>query len=351
MTLCDSRHQYAEVVWDQKVRTWLRCHRNAFEFFGGVPERIILDNLKAAIIRHCHHDPEVQRAYADFANGYGCKIDPCKPGTPEHKGRVERGVGYVKGAFFPDRVFRNINDTNRQLLEWVLGEAGHRVHGTTRELPLKAFAEREKVALRPLPAKRPELASWSEAKLHPNCHVTVEKAYYSAPYRHVGCQLDVRVTETIVELYLNGEVVALHPIATRPGQFRTNPEHYPPDKAAYLEKTPQWCLRRALEVGPQCRVFVDKLFNKGVTRNLNAVQGTLRLCDKFGAARLEAACAWAVEHDTIRYQSVKDTLAQGLDQVATEGVDSTGQHHLFFPDAPRFSFLRDIGTMLTEVGR
>lgn len=349
MTLCDSRHMYAELVWDQKVTTWLRCHRNALEFFGGVPGRIILDNLKAAILRHCHYDPEVQRSYAEFSRGYGFKIEPCTPATPRQKGRVERGVGYVKNAFFPDRVFRNLTEANHQLLEWVTGEAGNRVHGTTHEVPLKAFAEREKAALQSLPEKRPQLVSWSLAKLHPNCHVNVGKAYYSAPYRHVGCQLHVRTTETMVELHLEGEVVALHPLATYAGQFRTNPEHYPPEKAAYLEKTPQWCLYRALEIGPYCRVFVDKLFTNGVTRNLGAAQGTLRLGDKFGAVRLEAACARALDYELFNYQSLKRILEKGLDQVP-EREDSSGQVHLPFPESG-LRFLRNIGAMLTEVGR
>lgn len=346
MTLCDSRHMYAELVWDQKVATWLRCHRNALEFFGGVPRRIILDNLKTAILRHCHYDPLVQKSYADFARGYGFKIEPCTPATPRQKGRVERGVGYVKNAFFPDRVFRNLADANHQLLEWVAGEAGNRIHGTTHEVPLKAFAEREKAALQTLPEKRPELVSWSMAKLHPNCHVTVEKAYYSAPYRHVGCQLHVRTTETMVELHLEGELVALHPSATHPGQFRTNPEHFPPEKTAHLEKTPQWCLKKALEIGSHCRVFVDKLFNEGVTRNLGAAQGTLRLSTKFGPVRLEAACQRALDYELINYQSVKMILTKGLDQVP-EGADSSGQCHLPFPECPRF--VRNIGEMMTEV--
>ena len=345
MTLCDSRHMYAEIVWDQKVKTWLRCHRNALEFFEGVPSRIILDNLKAAILRHCHYDPEVQKAYGEFARGYRFQIDPCKPRTPRHKGRVERGVAYVKSAFVPDRTFRNIADANQQLTEWILGEAGNRIHGTTHEVPLRAFAEREKQALQSLPEERPELVTWSVAKLHPNCHINFEKSYYSAPHRLVGQTLHVRATDTMVELYQDGEVVALHPIATRPGQFRTNPDHYPSDKVAYTQKTPQWCVRESAETGPSCRLFVAKLFADGVTRRLGSAQGTLRLREKYGARRLEAACARALDHDLICYKSVKDILEKGLDQ-CPESPDSSGQIHFHFPEKPRFA--RNIGEMMSE---
>ncbi len=345
MTLCDSRHMYAEVVWDQKVSTWLRCHRNAVEFFGGVPGRMVIDNLKSAITRACHNDPEVQRSYAEQASGYGFQIEPCKPGTPRHKGRVERGVSYVKSAFLPDREFRSLREANQQLLEWVLGEAGNRVHGTTREVPLQAFAEREKPALRPLPEIRPELVTWSIAKLHNNCHVNFQKSFYSGPFRHVGETWHIRATETVVELYLNGATIAMHPRAEHPGTFVTTMEHYPPEKQAFLKKTPEWCLREAIEVGPRCHEFVEELLKRRVTRKLKGAQSTLRLAKRYGTARLEAACTTALSFDLVQYNGVKSILEKGLDQ-APEWPDPAGQLHMRFVEAPRFG--RDIGAMLSE---
>ena len=103
MTLCFSRHQYVEFVWDQTVATWLGCHRRAFEWFGAVPARVIIDNPKCAITKACARDPLVQRAYAECAEGYGFKIDPCPPADPAKKGVVEAGVKYVKGNFLPTR--------------------------------------------------------------------------------------------------------------------------------------------------------------------------------------------------------------------------------------------------------
>ncbi len=136
MTLCWSRHQYAEIVWDQKVPTWLGCHQRAFRFFGGLPERIVLDNAKCAIVRACAKEPEVQRAYYELAEAYGFKLDVCPPRSPKLKGRVEAGVKYVKRSFLPGREFRDLADANRQLEAWVVEEAGNRIHGTTRERPL-----------------------------------------------------------------------------------------------------------------------------------------------------------------------------------------------------------------------
>ncbi len=151
MTLCFSRHQYVEFVWEQTVATWLGCHRRAFEWFAAVPARVIIDNPKCAITRACARDPLVQRAYAECAEGYGFKIDPCPPADPAKKGVVERGVGYVKGNFLPTRSFRDLADLNAQVRQWVMTEAGVRIHGTTRTQPLALFAV-EKRLLRALPA-------------------------------------------------------------------------------------------------------------------------------------------------------------------------------------------------------
>ncbi|VBB42879.1 hypothetical protein TRIP_B240002 [uncultured Desulfatiglans sp.] len=170
MTLCYSRHQYAELVLDQTVRTWLCSHRHAFEFFNGIPCKVIIDNPKCAITRACYYDPDVQRSYGDLAEAYGFLISPCPPRDPKKKGRVESGVKYIKRSFLPLREFRTLRDANEQLQRWVLEEAGNRIHGTTRQKPLSVFAETEKVFLKLLPDVAPEMAVWTHAKVHGNCH-------------------------------------------------------------------------------------------------------------------------------------------------------------------------------------
>lgn len=130
--------------------TWLGCHRRAFEWFGAVPTRLIIDNPKGAITRACVRDPVVQRAYAECAEGYGFKIDPCPPADPAKKGIVESGVKYVKGNFLPTRTFRDLADLNEQARRWVFDEAGARIHGTTRQQPLERFLL-EKPLMRKLP--------------------------------------------------------------------------------------------------------------------------------------------------------------------------------------------------------
>src|SRR4030095_181634 len=199
MVLAWSRHMYVEFVFDQKIPTWLVCQQHAFEFFGGVPQRVVLDNLKAAIIKAYtrDHDPEVVRAYAECAEHYGFLIDPCLPEKPQHKGKVERGgVGYVKQSFMPLlAVNTSLPDANQRVQPWLLGRAGLRDHGTTHEAPLIRFARVERAAVLPLTRQPSAPAVWKTSagdlppQLHRDGHVVFEKAYYSAPGEYVGQQL------------------------------------------------------------------------------------------------------------------------------------------------------------------
>lgn len=150
---------YAEIVWDKTICTWLKCHRHAFEFFGGVPSKLVIDNPKCAITKARYNDPQVQRAYADLAEGYGFIISPCPPRHPQKKGRVEAGVKYIKNNFLPPREFCDIVEANQQLIQWTLEVAGNRIHGSTHEKPLTRFKQVECLLLKALPVQPPELAS------------------------------------------------------------------------------------------------------------------------------------------------------------------------------------------------
>jgi len=313
MTLSCSRHQYAELVFDQSIATWLRLHRAAFEFFGGVPRRVILANLRAAIVHAALYDPEVQRSYRECAEHYGFLIAPCRPRTPEHKGKVEQGgVHYVKRNALAGRAFRDLPDGNRHLLRWCLETAGRRVHGTTKQIPLEIFDQVERAALQRLPVTPWELTEWKRATLHPDCHVVFAGAYYSGPHRLIGQRLWVRATDLKVELYQDYALVATHRRA-RPGQRRTLTAHLPPDKVHFLLQTPAWCRARAADVGPACREFIEHLLGDRPLDRLRSAQGVLRLGQRHSAARLEAACARALAVGEYRYHTVKTILAHALD--------------------------------------
>jgi hypothetical protein len=320
MTLSWSRHQYVEFVWDQKVATWLLCHRHAFEFFGGVPERLVIDNLKAAILKACWDDPEVQQAYQECAEHYGFLIAPCRPQTPQHKGKVEQGgVHYVKRNFLAGREPTALPQANRAVRLWCETTAGQRIHGTTKEQPLVRFHTVEQARLRALPATPYDLAVWKVVKLHRDCHVVFEYAYYSAPYRLVEQPLRVRGGTQTVQIYtLDYQLVATHDRAHQPGQRQTHPAHLPPELLDGLFVDRTTCQAVAQDIGPATSQVVQQLLSDAVVDRLPTTRRLLKLRDRFGDARLEAACQRALRFGDASYQTVKRILESGLEPVTEE---------------------------------
>ncbi len=313
MTLCYSRHQYAEIVFDQKVETWVELHVSGFEWFGGVVSRVVLDNLKSGIVKAVLHDQEAQRSYRELAEHYDFLISPCRPYTPQHKGKVESGVRYAKRNAMAGREFANEIEANAHLRRWVLETAGVRDHGTTHEQPLVRF-ERERESLLPLPAKRYEIVTWKNIKLHADCHVVFDYAYYSAPHRLIGQQLWVRGLPKRVEICLDYDRIATHPRAVRKGQRLTIPDHLPPDKLAGLMPEPVRLRAQAEEIGSNTKEFIDQLLGEKPLDRLRGAQAVLKLQKRFGERRLEAACHRALRFDEIHYQTVKNILHKGLEQ-------------------------------------
>ena len=332
MTLSWSRHQYVEFVFDQKVETWLRLHRNAFAFFNGVPERVVIDNLKAGISRVCWHEPEAQQAYRECAEHYDFLITPCRPGTPEHKGKVEQGgVHYVKRNFLGGRDPTAITQANQDVLRWVETTAGQRIHGTTKEKPLVRF-EAERASLHTLPGTPYDMAIWKQVKLHRDCYVVFERAYYSAPFRLVGQQLWVRGGTREVHIYTSDyQLVATHARAQQPGRRLTNPDHLPSQKVPGVMLSRDGCRLRATEVGPATREVIDELLDHRPEDRLRTAGRLLRLGERFGPERLEAACTRALRFDDPAYMTIKRILEQRLD---AKELSSTG------PSAPARAFVR-----------
>jgi len=316
MTLSWSRHQYVKFVFDQTVPTWLELHRRAFEFFDGVPRKVVLDNLKAGILQANFDDPTVQRAYRECAEHYGFLIAPCRPATPQHKGKVESGVHYVTRNFLAGRdytqPYHHLHQANAEVRRWVQDVAGQRVHGTTKQKPLERFTTVEQAALQALPALPFEAVTWKQVKLHRDCHVVFENAYYSAPYRFVHDTLWVRGTAQIVQIYRDFELIATHSRAAQPGQRQTELAHLPPEKVAGLTLTPQACQERAVRLGPKTAEAVAHLLTERPVDRLRAVHHLLSQAEKNDPARLERACARAVAFGEISVRTLRNMLKTGI---------------------------------------
>lgn len=325
MTLAWSRHQYVEFVFDQTVATWLRCHRNGFNFFGGVPARIVIDNLKAAIVKAIQDDPAVQASYRECAMHYGFLIAPCRPGTPQHKGKVEQGgVHYVKRNFLGGREPTTITQANRDVLVWCTTTAGQRLHGTTKEQPLQRFEETERARLQPLPETPYDMAIWKQLKLGWDCYVEFEQSYYSAPYRLIGQSLWVCGGVQQVRIFDDTyHLVATHERALEPGTRRTHLDHLPPEKVPGLLLSREGCQQEAAAVGPATSQVVEHLLADPVLDRLPTVGRLLKLRQTYGAERLEAACRRALAFNDPTYKTVKGILKKGLEHEPATAVART----------------------------
>lgn len=316
MTLSFSRLCYAELVFDQKAMTWLAVHTRALAYVGGVPERVVIDNLKAGILKAAFEDPEVNRSYAELAEHYGFLIAPCRPKTPEHKGKVESGVHFVQRNFIAGREECDLHQGNRDLLAWC-AEVAQRSHGTTKKKPCEQFEAVEKAALKPLPQKPYDLAVYKKVKHHRDCHVNFDNAYYSAPFRLVGQQLWVRGgLHDVRILTQDHHCVATHPRAKEPGERITNLDHLPPERAALLPRTPAALRGEAEQVGASTLAVVTEILSHPVLDRTASAARLLALSKKHSPQRLEKACGRALRFCDPCYTTVRDILAKGLEEEA-----------------------------------
>ena len=336
-----SRHLYAELVYDQSVETWLLAHRHAFEAWGGVPGRIVPDNLKAAIVRAGFTEPLAQRAYRECATHYGFLIDPHPPRMPQHKGKVEGGVHSVKRNFLAGRDPAPTDLLNRLLAQWCRETAGQRIHGTTKTPPLERFTTVEQAALRPLPATPYDLAVWAAATVGRDCPVVCAGSFYSAPFRLGGQQVLLRRGARTLEIYDAAHaLIATHDRATHPGDRQTQLVHLPPEKIPNLVLTRADCLHQAQAIGPATAAVVQTLLDHRPEDRLRSAGRVVRLAQRTTPARLERAGARALAFGITDYPRIKDILQSGLAETALPAaspVETTPRVYAFARQASEFA--------------
>jgi hypothetical protein len=310
-TLRASGQHFVRPVLRMDRATWITCHQEALAFFGGSPRFWICDNLKAGVLSADLYDPRLNRAYRELAEHHGAIVDPARAAHPKDKPRVERAVPYVRDSFWSGRSFTSFDEIVREALVWSRDTAPRRRHRARGVIVGELFEQHERPALIPLPERPFALVEWKDARVHPDCHVAVDRTLYSVPWQHVGKTLQAKVSASLVELFDGDVLVKTH---VRDGRRRiTDDADLPPDKVAFLMRTPAWCRRRAAEIGTATAALVDGLLVQGGLTRLREVQALLRLLDKYDAVRLEAACALALTADG-RMKTVRNILEAGLDQ-------------------------------------
>ena len=311
MTLSSSRHKFVRFVFRQDTNMWLDCHERAFAFFGGVPRRIILDNLKSGVLKADIYDPTINRAYADMERHYGFVADPAKVRMAEHKGKVERAVPVVRKHLLAGRTFKDINEANERSLHWCTKEIGMEIHGTTKKKPYPAFLTEEKGHLVPLPEVPFERPLWKECTVHPDHHIVFDKSYYSLPTRYIGKKVWAKGTQKTTEIFLDQERIKVHCRSHTPGRWMTDQTDYPPGKLAFLMATPTWCRKKAAEFGPHTEALITAILKENAMRNLRKAQAILRLAEKF-AGEIEKVTERALSYGATRYKSIKAMLENGV---------------------------------------
>ncbi|MGH9282779.1 MAG: IS21/IS408/IS1162 family transposase, partial [Acidimicrobiales bacterium] len=331
IVLACSRHMFVRPVLSMDARSWVAAHVAAFTFFGGVPRRLVPDNLATGVDRPDLYDPKINKAYAELAAHYGCLVDPARRQKPKDKPRVERPMPYIRDSLWRGREWTDVAAMEAGALAWCVEVAGRRAHRSLDGAqPLAVFSAIEADALIVLPPTPFELASWSTPKVGPDCHVKVGKALYSVPWRLIGRQVDARQGERTVEIFVDGAVVKTWARIERGKQTDWN--DYPPEKVAFFMRTPAWCRRRAGELGPSVLVVIQALFEVNALHRLRAAQGVIGLAERHSPERLDAACARAIAVGDPSYRTIKGILAAGTESQPAEPTEvPTAPAHLHGP--------------------
>lgn len=320
-----SSYIFAYAEPDQTTKSFIQCNIKAFEYYGGTPQCLILDNLKAGVTHACYYDPEINVTLAAMAEHYNIAVIPTRVAKPKDKAKVENAVLQAQRrilAALRNRTFFSLRELNEAIAEETkkLNERPMAVMNKSRH---DLFVEIEKPVLKSLPSERFVIASWTKAKVHIDYHVKVEKAYYSVPYTLIGESLDIMHTGTVVEIYHKGKRVASHIKVDKPGAFVTENLHMPAEHRQYLEWTPQRIKLWGQKIGPHTKTLMEEIMSHRVhpEHGFRSCLGIIRLSKTYSPERVESACKRALEIGAYNYKSVKSLLVMKLEEAAPENTE------------------------------
>lgn len=320
-TLAASSYTYVEVTESQGIADWLSSHRRALEYFGGVPKAIVPDNLKTGVTQACFYEPDLNRAYHEFAEHYGVAILPTRVRKPRDKAKVESGVQVVERwilADLRDHTFFSLVEANRAvrgLLEQLNNRPFQKLPGSRKT----AFEEMDRPALSPLPDQPYSPASWKKAKVNVDYHVEVSGHYYSVPHKLIRQQVDIRIAQNTIEVFYKGLRVAVHPrapdLARYKGKHTTVTEHMPQAHQRHNRWTPDRLKEWAKTVGEHTTAVFEQIMaaRRHPEQGVRSCLGVQRLAKLYGHQRLEAACRRACFFGSYSYKSIQATLQNGYD--------------------------------------
>jgi transposase len=314
-----SSYLFAEALRSQELLHWVAGHVHAFEALGGCPRIVVCDNLRSGVTRPNRYEPDVNATYQEMAAHYGVAVIPTRSYKPRDKAKVEAGVLLAERwimARLRNERFTSLGQANVEigrLVEWVNARPFKKLAGSRRSL----FEELDRPALRPLPADRYEFAVWRKAKVNIDYHIEAraERHYYSVPYRLAGEAVDVRLSAATVEVFHRHRRVASHVRKFSAG-YSTNPAHMPESHRRHAAWTPSRIISWAAKTGPATAKLAEAVMaaRRHPEQGFRSCLGIVRLGDRYGAERLEAACERALAVRAHSYRSVESILRTGLDR-------------------------------------
>jgi transposase len=314
-----SSFTYAQATWTQGLADWIDAHIRAFEAIGGVPQLLVPDNTKVAVIKACHYDPHINRTYSDMAAHYGAACLPARPRRPRDKAKVENAVLLVERGLLGrlrHRTFFSLAEVNteiRSFVRWLNEERVIRRLGVTRR---QLFERIDAPALQPLPVIPYVFAEWRVRRVGIDYHVEVEEHYYSVPHRFARTEVDVRLTSRTVELFYKGERIAAHARMSGNHKHTTISEHMPSSHRRYAGWTVERIREDARAIGPAVAALCELILEHRPhpEQGFRACLGIVRLAGPYGAGRVEAAAERAIEIGARTYSSVRSILDNNLDR-------------------------------------
>lgn len=333
VTLSHSRHLFAWPCFGQKTVDVIEGLEAAWRFFGGVPRTLVPDNMTSVVAKSDAVSPMLTETFADYAQSRGFFVDPARVRHPRDKARVENQVAYVRESFFAGEEFAGLDDMRRRAAHWCAEVAGLRTHGTTRRQPREHYESEEKASMLPAPAEPYDVPVFVDAKVHPDHHVQVCQSLYSVPTAHVGKVVHVRADRSLVRIYVGAQLVKTHARVGR-GQRSTDENDYPSHKAAYAMRNIDATKRRAAAHGEQVGRYVDRLLEgPHPWARMRAVHQLLRLVEKYGEGRVNAACQSALAFDVVDVRRI-GTMLKGA--IIAPPPDGEGARVVPLP-TPRFA--------------
>jgi transposase len=333
VTLSYSRMQFAWPTFEQTTEAVCEGLDAAWAFFDGMPRRVVIDNAKAMITTAHSTSPRVNDAFADYAQERGFFVDAARVRRPKDKARVENQVPFVRESWFDGEDFDDLDHARRSAEQWCW-VAAERVHGTTHRVVREHYEQEEKAAMLPAPTEPFAVPLWTEAKVHPDHHLQVERALYSVPTRYIGRTLRVRSDRRIVRIYLSGELIKTHDWQA-PGGRSTDPNDYPPGKDAYATRSFTHLIEQGLKKGPHVGRYVERLFDRPLPwTTIRQAQKLIRLCDRYGASKVDVVCERSMDFDVVDVSRVERMLKLALR--AEDEAESRGKLRKL-PEAPRFA--------------